>query len=397
MAVKDWSTTAADNDDADAGINWLEGQSPATVNDSARAMMAAIASWYALIDAGTVSGGTVGGTANAITLTCSPTVSALAAGQRYLFKYTSTGNTDAVTLTVDGLGSTPALRYKDVALVAGDIATSDWILCVYDGTRFQMLNQPRISWGATDIPTDATGGAVGDLILFADASETGTPINKVTTQKLLDNAMTGLTAETAPDVADSLLIYDATESAANTTTITNFYKTINGLTADATPDGAADYIPTYDNSASAGKKVLIQDLAATQAQQEAGAVITNFVTPLRQHYHPSAAKFHSFSLMSAGAPGASSSTTTYNVTSHTDSGVGLLTITIATDFSAVTYSCVCGTEWDSGEASGQITGVDDVATRLVGSVLIRSMSTGASSNATNQDPGAYHTVGYGDQ
>lgn len=42
MAFKDWSTTAADNDDADAGVNWAEGQAPSTVNGSAREMMAVL-------------------------------------------------------------------------------------------------------------------------------------------------------------------------------------------------------------------------------------------------------------------------------------------------------------------------------------------------------------------
>lgn len=42
MALKDWSETAANNDDADATINWLEGQAPSTVNGSARSMMAAL-------------------------------------------------------------------------------------------------------------------------------------------------------------------------------------------------------------------------------------------------------------------------------------------------------------------------------------------------------------------
>lgn len=46
MAIEDWSTTAADNDDADASINWAEGQAPSTVNGSARAMMAALKTWY---------------------------------------------------------------------------------------------------------------------------------------------------------------------------------------------------------------------------------------------------------------------------------------------------------------------------------------------------------------
>lgn len=42
MAFKDWSATAADNDDADATINWLEGQAPSTVNGSSRSMMAVL-------------------------------------------------------------------------------------------------------------------------------------------------------------------------------------------------------------------------------------------------------------------------------------------------------------------------------------------------------------------
>jgi hypothetical protein len=42
MAFKDWSETAANNDDADASINWAEGQAPSTINGSAREMMAAL-------------------------------------------------------------------------------------------------------------------------------------------------------------------------------------------------------------------------------------------------------------------------------------------------------------------------------------------------------------------
>lgn len=46
MSISQWSTTAANNATADPSINWKEGQAPSTVNDSARAMMAALAvSW----------------------------------------------------------------------------------------------------------------------------------------------------------------------------------------------------------------------------------------------------------------------------------------------------------------------------------------------------------------
>ncbi|CAM2142722.1 Tail fiber domain-containing protein [Pararobbsia alpina] len=45
MALWQWSTTPANNASAGA-IDWAEGQPPSTVNDSARQMMADVATWY---------------------------------------------------------------------------------------------------------------------------------------------------------------------------------------------------------------------------------------------------------------------------------------------------------------------------------------------------------------
>jgi hypothetical protein len=42
-SIYDWSTTASTNGSADATINFAEGQTPSSVNDSARALMARIA------------------------------------------------------------------------------------------------------------------------------------------------------------------------------------------------------------------------------------------------------------------------------------------------------------------------------------------------------------------
>lgn len=46
MSLWQWSTTAANNATAATNINWQEGQAPSTVNDSARQMMADLATWY---------------------------------------------------------------------------------------------------------------------------------------------------------------------------------------------------------------------------------------------------------------------------------------------------------------------------------------------------------------
>ena len=40
-----WSTTAGSNNSIDSAVNWAEGQAPSSVNDSARGMMASVASF----------------------------------------------------------------------------------------------------------------------------------------------------------------------------------------------------------------------------------------------------------------------------------------------------------------------------------------------------------------
>ena len=64
MPISSWSTTAADNDDADSasGITWPEGMNPNQVNNSARAMMAEIKGFYdntVLKTGGTMTGSLV--------------------------------------------------------------------------------------------------------------------------------------------------------------------------------------------------------------------------------------------------------------------------------------------------------------------------------------------------
>ena len=198
--VKSWSIVAADNDDADSTINYLEGMSPALVNDSARAAMAAIAAWFALIDQGTVSNGTVGGSASAITLTCSPTVDARVAGQRYAFKLGS-AITGATTLAVDGLAS-GALQWNQTAIVANDFAANDWVLVIDDGTNYQLVTPPKLSFYAqiTNLTADGTG-ATGDRIPTYDVSASGPKYILISTlQTLLATSQAQMETGTANTV-----------------------------------------------------------------------------------------------------------------------------------------------------------------------------------------------------
>ncbi len=304
MAFKDWSTTANSNDTADGTVNWQEGQSPATINNSARAMMAALASWRDLINYGTVSAGTVGGSANAITLTCSPTVLARTAGRRYLFKYTSTGTTGGVTLVVDSLTS-GAIQYLGAALVSGDIATGDWLLVADDGTNFQLLTPPRIST----------------------------------------------------------------------------FKLVSGLTADASPDGTADYWLTYDGSASLPKKVLMNALGATQAQQETGTSTDVYVTPGRQKFnplHPKAWCYFDGSTTGTNAPTAGS-----GVTSVTRNAAGNYTVNLAITLSSANYGVLGYCNSALATTGGCVTAdPGDTKTATAFQIRTRRVATDAAIDAT---------------
>jgi len=69
--------------------------------------------------------GTAGGTADALTLTPSPAITAYAAGQRFVFKSSTNANTGAATINVSSVGAI-TLQKNGAALVAGDVEASQW-------------------------------------------------------------------------------------------------------------------------------------------------------------------------------------------------------------------------------------------------------------------------------
>lgn len=105
-----------------------------------------------------VYSGTVGGTADVITITPSPAIAAYAAGQ--LFSFIASGaNTTNVTVNVSGLGAKAVTKNGATALAAGDIPSGFLATVRYDGTRFQLV-------GAKDA---FTGGNVANATTFSSS------------------------------------------------------------------------------------------------------------------------------------------------------------------------------------------------------------------------------------
>jgi len=126
MTMWKWSRTAASNNTADSTVNLREGQGPSTLNDSARAMMAAVAKYRDDL------GGTIatGGTSTAYTVTSYQSYSSLADGRIVAFTPHAT-NGDNPTLNVDSLGAKPLRAVTATALGAGSLIAGTPYVAVY--------------------------------------------------------------------------------------------------------------------------------------------------------------------------------------------------------------------------------------------------------------------------
>ena len=123
---------------------------------------------------------------------------------------------------------------------------------------------------------------------------------------------------------------------------------------------------------------------ATQADQETATSTTAPVTPGRQQFHPGHPKCWAWVTQSGGTPSLS---TSYNITSITDTGSGRLTITIATDFSSANWLALPMV----ADSNSRMPVIGNIA---AGSVRIDLYTDGGSLT----DPGiGWGLAGFGDQ
>jgi len=266
-------------------------------NGSARTDYAAVGQ---VQDSAFLWGGTAGGTADALTLTPSPAITAYAAGQVFRFKSGASPNTSTVTLAVSGL-TTKAIQKNGSALAAGDIVADTWYEALYDGSAFQLSTlslianisdfartvlddasaaaaQATLKVGvqgasvASATSTDIWAGGDGDsLHITGTTTITGfgtAPQAGAWRLVTFDDVLT-LTYGASTIVTPSLgnlttaagnvfLIYADTTSKAIVLPLGK--AGVTALGAQATIDGSTDYVPFWDASAGALAKALVNDL-----------------------------------------------------------------------------------------------------------------------------------------
>ncbi len=152
--------------------------------------------------------GTAGGTADALTLTPSPAITAYAAGQTFRF-ISAADNTGATTIAVNGLAA-KAVQLKGATLAAADIATGLLYTVTYDGTQFQLGGDVPfgVGWAEDDSGNVTAGGtldmdgnnltvdfttveAAGEHAEENDANATGTVTIQATDKTVLRRTLTG--------------------------------------------------------------------------------------------------------------------------------------------------------------------------------------------------------------
>jgi hypothetical protein len=150
---------------------------------------------------------TAGGT-TAYTLTVTPAIAALAAGQKFRVLVNAT-NTGASTLAVSGKAATAINKQSAagamVALAAGDLVISTIAELVYDGTVFELLN-PGLAYAAS---AAACTGNAATVTGFSPTSGKTLSVSKTMTLTCADDTAVA----TLPAGAKTLLAADGSGAA----------------------------------------------------------------------------------------------------------------------------------------------------------------------------------------
>jgi microcystin-dependent protein len=143
MAWYNWSQTANNNATADSSINWAEGQSPSSINDSARAMMAATAKYRDDIAGAIVTGGT----STNYTLNTFSVFDSLAHMDKQMVAFTPhvTNGPGPILLNTDALGLKPLRSAPGAELPSGSLILGTPYVATYNNTDGAFYLQGGIS------------------------------------------------------------------------------------------------------------------------------------------------------------------------------------------------------------------------------------------------------------
>jgi hypothetical protein len=251
-----------------------------------------------------------GGGSDSYSITLVPSIASYSTGLMINFK-ANTANTGAASLNINGLGAKTIVKDGSLTLNNNDIKASQIVQVIYDGTNFQMISPTSylasqdghinyaadigvndtyvitvtpappayvqgmvFNFKANTLNTGASSlnvNSLGPIAIKKFGTSTDTETGDILAGQIVSviydgtnfqmiSAVTAIHSQTnwtTPIGADELPIYDSANSTNKKVTLINL---VNGQTTDSTPDNTADYVMTYDASASTTKKALGQNI-----------------------------------------------------------------------------------------------------------------------------------------
>lgn len=256
MTLFTWSTTAADNDDADATVNVREGWAPSIVNNTLRAAMAAVAKWRNDISGNLVTGGT----STAYTVTTNQVYTALTDGISVTVRMNAT-NGDNPTFSPDGLTAKPLRSVYGTNVANGALLINSVHKFTYDSTDDAWIVNGRFG----DILTSASNP---DLLAIEALSGTTGALRKTAANTWsLDDGLTNLVfiIDNSGTVLSTGIKGDLEIPFACTITgVTALADQSGSVVVDIWKDSYGNYPPTDADSITASAPVTIS--TATKSQ-----------------------------------------------------------------------------------------------------------------------------------
>jgi hypothetical protein len=183
--------------------------------------------------------GTAGGTANALTLAPSPSITAYAAGQSFVFKAGANANTGATTVAISGL-TTIAVQFGGAALVSGEIEANKFYRITLDTTSTAQL-EPFSQSSFSDVITVRGVAANAGRIRLGEDADNGTNYAEIIAPASLGSnvvltapSSTGILALTS-DIPSVPAVVNSRKSTADYSGTTSATAVMMGLNFTLTP------------------------------------------------------------------------------------------------------------------------------------------------------------------
>jgi hypothetical protein len=157
--LQSWSKTAASNSNSDSNVNWAEGQTPGSVNNSARAEMASAAMWRD-DNAGMI---TTGGTSTAYTATSNQSLG-LVDGTTITLQMSATSGASP-TLNVDSGGAKAIQGVSGTAIPTGALISGSVYRFTYRTSPDAWIVHGRFA------PNEFAAGV--DIVFYEDSAPSG--------------------------------------------------------------------------------------------------------------------------------------------------------------------------------------------------------------------------------